>query len=607
MLDRASVRQLYTRREEVYLFGTGTQGAGSGEVCRLPGSYYAVLIGLRRKIRRYESLLETIKRAWDIYVPQKSLEDALKSLDGVEGVEPPSVPASTDPVRPWSAHTSAPSTHAVRYVESPVSPESQNDPEPLNPEDFEFDESAEYGDAIDGMGFLTVDSYKSGYTGPQSGIAALNVLRSLPTTYALDANNGATLDSMYSAASLDDHASTDVLIGDYFRIFHPAYPLLHEGSFRARASGALPKPKDGSWPLLYNMVLAIGAWSRDTEGSDNDLTYFRIAREGLSLSVIEKGSMTYVQGLTLMANYLQKRNKPNAGFALVGIAWSMGMAIGLHREFGPSGTTPFAMELRRRTWWCLYLFVSGAQLTLGRPPASLIGINLRLPANVDDSSLAVDMDALPVPKERPTAASCILAQIPLAKIANDVQSELLTNHVPTIEVADHLDRRIETWESSLPAYLKPDHQMPSLFELPKRALLWRSYHLRVVLNRPFLFHAISERKDISTTDPRVQRCISAADICVESVHRSVLTTATLQRGHAWYATYWLISASFVHAICVACAPNANLAGAWVLRIRQAIEALERMGFAHTMARRAQRILQNIYGQCKASVRKQNER
>lgn len=148
-----------------------------------------------------------------------------------------------------------------------------------------------------------------------------------------------------------------------------------------------------------------------------------------------------------MANYyLQKRNKPNAGLALIGIAWSMGMAIGLHREFGPSGTTPFAMEVRRRIWWCLYVFVSGAQPTLGRPPASLIGVNLRLPANVDDSSLAIDVDALPPAKQRPTAASCVLAQIPLAKIANDVQSELLTNHVPAGDVADRLSK-----ESNLPS------------------------------------------------------------------------------------------------------------------------------------------------------------
>lgn len=83
-----------------------------------------------------------------------------------------------------------------------------------------------------------------------------------------------------------------------------------------------------------------------------------------------------------MANYLQKRNKPNAGFALIGIAWSMALAIGLHREFGTSSTTHYTMEQRRRTWWTLFIFVSGAQLTLGRPPASLVGINLRLPTNL---------------------------------------------------------------------------------------------------------------------------------------------------------------------------------------------------------------------------------
>lgn len=276
------------------------------------------------------------------------------------------------------------------------------------------------------------------------------------------------------------------------------------------------------------------------------------------------------------------------------------MSIGLHREFGISGTTPFAMELRRRTWWCLYLFVSGAQLTLGRPPASLIGINLRLPTNVSDSNLVVDMDFLPPPEDSPTVASCILAQIPLAKIANDVQSELLTNHVPTADAADRLDRRIEAWENSLPYYLRPDHEIERRLELPKKALLWRSHHLSIILNRPFLFQAISQKAEISRSDARVRRCISAADTCVESVHRSVLADAALQRGHAWYATYWLISASFVHAICIVYAPSSEMASVWVLRIRQAVEALERLSFAHSMAKRAHRILQNIHGQSRLS-------
>ena len=113
------------------------------------------------------------------------------------------------------------------------------------------------------------------------------------------------------------------------------------------------------------------------------------------MDVLEKGSLSYVQGIVLMANYLQKRNMPNAGFILIGIGFSMALAIGLHREFGMPSTSPFTMEIRRRVWWTLFVFVSGVQLILGRPAVSLVGVTVHLPANVDDHDLAVDMDARP--------------------------------------------------------------------------------------------------------------------------------------------------------------------------------------------------------------------
>ncbi|KAK4615585.1 Regulatory protein GAL4 [Fulvia fulva] len=222
------------------------------------------------------------------------------------------------------------------------------------------------------MGFLTTEASKSGYTGPQSGIAALKLLRSLPSGQ----HHGHTrltavgTTSNTSKISNRQRASIDQYISDYFTYFHPAYSLLHEGLFRARLFGAVAKPRDGSWPLLYNMVIAMGAFAGDLADSDIDWHFYQIARNSIALSVIEKGSLSYVQGLAIMANYLQKRDKPNAGFSLIGIAWSMAMAIGPHRELGTASTTSYIMEQRRRTWWTLFCFVSGAQLTLGRPPAS---------------------------------------------------------------------------------------------------------------------------------------------------------------------------------------------------------------------------------------------
>lgn len=541
---------------------------------------------LERKVRAYEELVQSIRRAWAVYVPDVPLQGALENKNGA--------PLSKDTTPPTAESQAASTDHGPPRTSETIAQE-QDDHDLNNPEDFEFDESQETDGSLDGMGFLTLNPVRAGYTGPQAGIAALRLLRSLPSTYPIDEGDEHTYPSLHSLQQSASVRSTATLVDDYFQHFHPTYPMLHEGTFRARVSGALAKPKDGSWPLLYNMVLAIGAFAGDTEDSNLDIKYYRTAKELTSLDVVEKGSLTYVQGLTLMADYLQKRNKPNAGFVIVGIAWSMAMAIGLHREFGFK-TTPFAMEIRRRTWWSLFLFVSGAQLTLGRPPASLVGINLRAPLNVDDSSLAVDMECLPTSLDGPTIASCLIAQIPLAKIANEVQTELLNNHVPNAIVAERLDQEIETWRAGLPLHFSQDQVLPWEIELPKLVLLWRSYHLQVVLNRPFLFQAISQNLDISTGGAQVLKCLAVADSCVDSIHRSMQSGLPCKRLFGWYATYWLISSSFVHAICFTYAPQSALAHDWSLRMQRALDVLAGLGFAHNMADRARRILQRIHGE-----------
>lgn len=547
---------------------------------------------LERKVRGYEELIQSIQRAWLVHVPHVPLQHAIEAVDKTPAGKVPS-PSTQDSQLANATLLSSRTSLAVG--QSPPSPESQHEHDLNNPEDFEFDESQDTSGTLDGMGFLTLNPLKIGYTGPQSGIAAMRLLRSLPSAYPIEETHEHPHSSLSALQQFEHARSTASLVDDYFQLFHPAYPMLHEGTFRARVSGALAKPKDGSWPLLYNMVLAIGAFAGDTEGSNIDLDYYRAAKENTSWDVVEKGSLTYVQGLTLMADYLQKRNKPNAGFVIVGIAWSMAMAIGLHREFG-FGTSPFTMETRRRTWWTLFLFVSGAQLTLGRPPASLVGVNLRAPLNLDDAGLVVDMEVLPTASAGPTIASCQIAQIPLAKIANEVQTELLNNHVPDATVVERLDQAIEAWHAGLPVYFNSDQLHRWQIGPPGLVLLWRSFHLRIILNRPFIFQAISQKRDIPSADVQVLKCLAAADTCVDSIHRTMQSGISCKRLFAWYATYWLISASFVHAICFAYAPQCTQAGNWSQRIRCALEVLEGLGYAHSMADRARQILQRIIGE-----------
>lgn len=354
------------------------------------------------------------------------------------------------------------------------------------------------------------------------------------------------------------------------------------------------------------MVLAMGAFAGDATGSDVDTNYYRLAKESVSLSVIEKGSLCYVQGLAIMANYLQKRNKPNAGFALVGIAWSMAMAIGLHREFGPTSTEPYIMEQRSRTWWALYVFVSGAQLTLGRPPASLVGINVRMPLSVDDNCLAVDMTELPEPARGPTVTLSLIEHIKLAHIGNAIQTELLTNQIPLPQQVEATKQQLDQWKANLPACFAEDSWYAPWFELPKRVLLWRANHLRIVLDRPFLFRAVSEKDGLADCDGPVMDCIETADASIISICDFLARSPDWRRGFAWYATYWLISASFIHAICFAYTTSGPKKEQWRLRLRQAAEALGVLNKVHGTARQAREMLERLLSKCCLSADHEHE-
>ncbi|KAH7193987.1 fungal-specific transcription factor domain-containing protein [Fusarium flagelliforme] len=545
------------------------------------------LTTLQRRLNQAEKLISSMEKAWAVHLPEISIQDAIRRIESAGQNPPPSSSPGT--------LSEAPET---RY--GPASNQPPNDPSPAewsNAEDYEFDETQDFDNTTDGMGSLITEPGKVGYTGPQSGVAALKFLQTLhlyipadqPTLFPLDDPDSRST-SEASAADISRY------IDDYFKIYHSSYPILHEGTFRARLSGALAKPRDGSWPLLHNIVIAIGAFVGATDASDSDVPFYKKARQSLTMEILEKGSLSYVQGLVLMANYLQKRNKPNSGFVLIGIGWSMALAIGLHREFFLPSSSPFTMEIRRRAWWAIFVFVSGAQLTLGRPPASLVGVNVRPPSNLDDQDLAVDMESLPSPKDGPSTTSCLAQHARLAQIANMVQVELLAHQIPSHDRAVTLDRSIAQWHKDLPSYFDENLAFELWFEIPKRILIWRSFHLRIVLSRPILFRRIKDKESLDISIEPISTCLSVAEKCVESICGYIEREPKQPRGLAWYATYWLITATFVQATCCIYEPAHPLAPAWKRDLSRAVECLWNLGSTNSMALRARDILKRLLDQ-----------
>lgn len=148
--------------------------------------------------------------------------------------------------------------------------------------------------------------------------------------------------------------------------------------------------------MLYNAILALGAWclNHDQVGLE-DYLYRRALSLGQHESVFEAASLASVQALVLLSNLSQKRNSPNTGWNLLGLGVRTALSLALHRELPHWNISLLDREIRRRVWWGLFIFDSGASTTFGR--AIMLpdqdSMNVHSVLNVDDAVRCVLLKA----------------------------------------------------------------------------------------------------------------------------------------------------------------------------------------------------------------------
>lgn len=227
--------------------------------------------------------------------------------------------------------------------------------------------------------------------GNLAAAAILRVLRKIGTR--VDLVDEPLHEPLEQHSDPDTHFSgkgymTDQFVNAYFHHFHTSYPLVHEGTFRAQVSEIIPKPDDVSWPLLFETILAIGAWCMGFPTPDGGTHALLSAADAIPNSILlGSGSLCFVQAFTLMSLHLQRLNRPNIAYVYHGAAVRVAISLGLHREFPAWKISPHDREVRRRLWWCLYLFDSGQSVTLGRPillPARRM-MDIKMPLNIHDT------------------------------------------------------------------------------------------------------------------------------------------------------------------------------------------------------------------------------
>lgn len=327
-------------------------------------------------------------------LPELDVDEALAAIATSSPATPPAQVKTLAFPSDYRQHST---TGLISSSKEQTAQESISEAVPEQADGFDWQEEA--NDLVDGMAALAVEPTGTGYlggwfcgkktndlgsshvcVGSTAGVYFLRALLSWiagrravsdpfqPATSSPRHFKPSPTSSSHIQQSLDSGHMANQLLDAYFSVYHVSYPFIHEATFMAQYHQLISRPNRQSWQMLLHTVLALGAWCLDNEESEvDDYLYHRALSFREDESLFESANLTLVQALLLLSNLSQKRNKPNTGGNFLGLATRMALSLGLHRELPDWNISLLQREMRRRVWWGLFLFDSGASTTFGRP------------------------------------------------------------------------------------------------------------------------------------------------------------------------------------------------------------------------------------------------
>lgn len=341
----------------------------------------------------------------------------------------------------------------------------------------------------------------------------------------------------------------------------------------------------------------MGEWVSGSGTDDQPSLFYEAARSLLKPEVLESGSINNISAFTLLANYLQKTDRPNTGYNYLGLALRLAMGLGLHHELpSTSPASPSKRHRRRVLFWVVYCFDSWFNITTGRPSLlSDANFDVQMPQNVEEEAL--DSSGRMSDVAGPTGCSVIIALARLTRIANKVYNELIcAGSCPDV---DHqtviMEQMIQNWQSALPAYMTSAN-VPAWFLGPRQTVYWKAANLRILLLLASQRHRADDFEKLEVGS----RCQSVAassisDIAAFCNHHP----DHLHSGLAWYAVYFTLQAmlSFTSQCVLRRRINRQLDGVDVQQYEDtaslAVNCIEALQAKNAAASRAYRIIHRL--------------
>ena len=143
-----------------------------------------------------------------------------------------------------------------------------------------FDWSEE-DDMSDGLPFLKTDPNNNGFFGDGSLLCILRSIGFKPENYT-NSNVNRLPTMITDRYTLASRSTTSRLLQSYLNNFHPYCPIVHSPTLMMLYNNQIEIASKDQWQILFNCILAIGAWCIEGESTDIDVFYYQNAKSHLT-------------------------------------------------------------------------------------------------------------------------------------------------------------------------------------------------------------------------------------------------------------------------------------------------------------------------------------
>lgn len=176
-------------------------------------------------------------------------------------------------------------------------------------------------------------------------------------------------------------------------------------------------------------------------------------------------SMAAIQALTLMATHCRGFPKPGPAYLIATLAWNRAIEMNLHRAYLKNDEpTTLENELRKRTWWSLFMVVVMLYGRLGKPmPIHAEDIDVEYPAVVADEYLTEDG----ILDHEPSAGDCYWLVASAGFRLSFLFMEMWNNVYSVrqdpqkyVDSVRRVEQKFQAYQRELPDELRPENCKP---------------------------------------------------------------------------------------------------------------------------------------------------